>query len=417
MGFTGGGDPERLTEAVACHAGGSVPVAALPATGHFTWWMTALTDLRDEEQLFFDTVLAFAHDRVLPKVREMDESAQIDPTLVRELFELGVMGVEIPTEYGGAGSSFFNAVLAVQALARVDPSLAVLVDVQNTLVENALLRWGTAAQKASYCPKLANEWVGSYALSEASSGSDAFALKARAEKRGDRYVLNGRKLWITNAHESSLFIVFANLDPDKGYKGITAFLVERGFSGFSVGKKEDKLGIRASSTCELMLDDCDVPEENVLGEVGRGYKIAIEALNEGRIGIGAQMLGLAEGAFSQALSYMRERVQFGKAIAEFQGMQFQYARVAMEIEAARLLVYNAARLKDAGRPFVKEAAMAKLFASEVAERTASVCVEFFGGVGFTREYPAEKFYRDAKIGKIYEGTSNMQLATIAKLLT
>jgi alkylation response protein AidB-like acyl-CoA dehydrogenase len=379
--------------------------------------MTALTDLRDEEQLFFDTVLAFAHDRVLPKVREMDESAQIDPTLVRELFELGVMGVEIPTEYGGAGSSFFNAVLAVQALARVDPSLAVLVDVQNTLVENALLRWGTAAQKASYCPKLANEWVGSYALSEASSGSDAFALKARAEKRGDRYVLNGRKLWITNAHESSLFIVFANLDPDKGYKGITAFLVERGFSGFSVGKKEDKLGIRASSTCELMLDDCEVPEENVLGEVGRGYKIAIEALNEGRIGIGAQMLGLAEGAFSQALSYMRERVQFGKAIAEFQGMQFQYARVAMEIEAARLLVYNAARLKDAGRPFVKEAAMAKLFASEVAERTASVCVEFFGGVGFTREYPAEKFYRDAKIGKIYEGTSNMQLATIAKLLT
>jgi alkylation response protein AidB-like acyl-CoA dehydrogenase len=378
--------------------------------------MTALTDLRDEEQLFFDTVLAFARDRVLPKVREMDESAHLDPTLVRELFELGVMGVEIPTEYGGAGSSFFNAILAVQALARIDPSLAVLVDVQNTLVENALLRWGTVAQKARYCPKLANEWVGSYALSEASSGSDAFALKARAEKRGDRCVLNGRKLWITNAHESSLFIVFANLDPDKGYKGITAFLVERGFSGFSVGKKEDKLGIRASSTCELMLDDCEVPEENVLGEVGRGYKIAIEALNEGRIGIGAQMLGLAEGAFSQALSYMRERVQFGKAIAEFQGMQFQYARVAMEIEAARLLVYNAARLKDAGRPFVKEAAMAKLFASEVAERTASACVEFFGGLGFTRECPAEKFYRDAKIGKIYEGTSNMQLATIAKLL-
>jgi alkylation response protein AidB-like acyl-CoA dehydrogenase len=288
--------------------------------------------------------------------------------------------------------------------------------VQNTLVENALLRWGSEAQKARYCPKLASEWVGSYALSEASSGSDAFALKARAEKRGERYVLNGRKLWITNAHESSLFIVFANVDPDKGYKGITAFLVERGFAGFSVGKKEDKLGIRASSTCELMLDDCEVPEENVLGEVGRGYKIAIEALNEGRIGIGAQMLGLAEGAFAQALNYMRERVKFGKAIAEFQGMQFQYARVAMEIEAARLLVYNAARLKDAGQPFVKEAAMAKLFASEVAERTASVCVEFFGGVGFTREYPAEKFYRDAKIGKIYEGTSNMQLATIAKLL-
>jgi len=327
-----------------------------------------------------------------------------------------VMGVEIPSEQGGGGSSFFNAVLAVQALARVDPSVAVLVDVQNTLVENALLRWGTVEQKARYCRKLASEWVGSYALSEASSGSDAFALKARAERHGQRFVLNGRKLWITNAAESSLFIVFANVDPEKGYKGITAFLVERGFPGFSVGKKEDKLGIRASSTCELLLDDCEVPEENVLGEVGKGYKIAIEALNEGRIGIGAQMLGLAEGAFAQALAYMQERVQFGKAIAEFQGMQFQYARVAMEIEAARLLVYNAARLKDAGRPFVKEAAMAKLFASEVAERTASLCVEFYGGIGFTRECPAEKYYRDAKIGKIYEGTSNMQLSTIAKLL-
>ncbi|HEY3255146.1 MAG TPA: acyl-CoA dehydrogenase family protein, partial [Polyangiaceae bacterium] len=306
--------------------------------------------------------------------------------------------------------------LAVQALARVDPSVAVLVDVQNTLVENALLRWGNDQQKARYCQKLASSWVGSYALSEAGSGSDAFALKARAERRGQRFVLNGRKLWITNAAESSLFIVFANADPEKGYKGITAFLVERDFPGFSVGKKEEKLGIRASSTCELLLDDCEVPEENVLGEVGKGYKIAIEALNEGRIGIGAQMLGLAEGAFAQALAYMRERVQFGKAIAEFQGVQFQYARVAMEIEAARLLVYNAARLKDAGQPFVKEAAMAKLFASEVAERTASLCVEFYGGIGFTRECPAEKFYRDAKIGKIYEGTSNMQLATIAKLL-
>ncbi len=378
--------------------------------------MTALTDLRDDERLFFDTVLAFARERVAPKVREMDETAQLDPKLVTELFELGVMGVEIPAEYGGAGSSFFNAVLAVQAMARVDPSVAVLIDVQNTLVENGLLRWGNTEQKARYCPKLAAEWVGSYALSEASSGSDAFALKARAEKRSDRYVLNGRKLWITNAHESSLFIVFANVDPSAGYKGITAFLVERGFAGFSVGKKEDKLGIRASSTCELLLDDCEVPLENVLGEVGRGYKIAIESLNEGRIGIGAQMLGLAEGAFAQAMTYMRERVQFGKPIAEFQGMQFQYARLAMEIEAARLLVYNAARLKDAGQPFVKEAAMAKLFASEVAERTASQCVEFFGGIGFTRECPAEKFYRDAKIGKIYEGTSNMQLATIAKLL-
>jgi alkylation response protein AidB-like acyl-CoA dehydrogenase len=378
--------------------------------------MTALTELRDDERLFFDTVLAFARDRVAPKVREMDESGKLDPTLVSALFDLGVMGVEIPAEYGGAGSSFFNAALAVQAFARVDPSVAVLVDVQNTLVENALLRWGNPEQKARYCPKLASEWVGSYALSEAGSGSDAFALKARAERRGDRFVLNGRKLWITNAHESSLFIVFANADPDKGYKGITAFLVERGFPGFSVGKKEDKLGIRASSTCELLFDDCEVPLENVLGDVGRGYKIAIEALNEGRIGIGAQMLGLAEGAFAQAMAYMRDRVQFGKPIAEFQGMQFQYARVAMEIEAARLLVYNAARLKDAGQPFVKEAAMAKLFASEVAERTASLCIEFFGGIGFTRECPAEKFYRDAKIGKIYEGTSNMQLATIAKLL-
>jgi alkylation response protein AidB-like acyl-CoA dehydrogenase len=378
--------------------------------------MTALTDLRDEERLFFDTVVAFARERIAPKVREMDETGQFAPDLVSELFQLGVMGVEIPSEQGGAGSSFFNAVLAVQALARVDPSVAVLVDVQNTLVENALLRWGNAEQKDRYCPKLASEWVGSYALSEASSGSDAFALKARAERRGQRFVLNGRKLWITNAAESSLFVVFANVDPEKGYKGITAFLVERGFPGFSVGKKEDKLGIRASSTCELLLDDCEVPEENVLGEVGKGYKIAIEALNEGRIGIGAQMLGLAEGAFAQAMSYMRERVQFGKAIAEFQGMQFQYARVALEIEAARLLVYNAARLKDAGQPFVKEAAMAKLFASEVAERTASLCVEFYGGIGFTRECPAEKFYRDAKIGKIYEGTSNMQLSTIAKLL-
>jgi len=378
--------------------------------------MTALTDLRDEERLFFDTVVAFARDRIAPKVREMDETGHFVPSLLPELFELGVMGVEIPSEQGGAGSSFFNAVLAVQALARVDPSVAVLVDVQNTLVENALLRWGSREQKDRYCPKLASEWVGSYALSEASSGSDAFALKARAERRGQRFVLNGRKLWITNAAESSLFIVFANVDPDKGYKGITAFLVERGFPGFSVGKKEDKLGIRASSTCELLLDDCEVPEENVLGEVGKGYKIAIEALNEGRIGIGAQMLGLAEGAFAQAMAYMKERVQFGKPIAEFQGMQFQYARLAMEIEAARLLVYNAARLKDAGQPFVKEAAMAKLFASEVAERTASLCVEFYGGIGFTRECPAEKFYRDAKIGKIYEGTSNMQLSTIAKLL-
>jgi alkylation response protein AidB-like acyl-CoA dehydrogenase len=378
--------------------------------------VTALTRISDDERLFYETVLDFAKQRIGPKVAQMDEQASLDPSLLPALFELGVMGIEVPDRYGGAGSSFFNAILAVEALARIDPSVSVLVDVQNTLVINALLRWANDEQKTRYLPKLAGEWVGSYALSEASSGSDAFALKLRAEKRGDKYVLNGRKLWITNAAESSLFVVFANVDPAQGYKGITAFLVERSFAGFGVGKKEHKLGIRASSTCELIFDNVEVPQENVLGEVGRGYKIAIEALNEGRIGIGAQMLGLAQGAFDCALPYLRERVQFGKPIAEFQGVQFQYARVAMEIEAARLLVYNAARLKDSGQPFVKEAAMAKLFASEVAERTASQCVEFFGGVGFTKEYPAEKFYRDAKIGKIYEGTSNMQLVTIAKLL-
>jgi butyryl-CoA dehydrogenase/short/branched chain acyl-CoA dehydrogenase len=378
--------------------------------------MQPLSVLSEEENLFFDTVLAFARERVAPQVRGMDESALLAPALVPALFELGVMGVEVPSEHGGAGSSFFNAILAVQALARVDPSVAVVVDVQNTLVNNALLRWGSAEQRKRYLPQLSGSWVGSYALSEASSGSDAFALKTRAERRGDRWFLSGRKLWITNAFESSLFIVFANVDPSKGYKGITAFLVERGFAGFSVGKKEDKLGIRASSTCELLLDECEVPAENVLGEVGQGYKIAILALNEGRIGIGAQMLGLAEGAFDYALRYIHEREQFGKPIADFQGVQFQYARLAMEIEAARLLVYEAARLKDAGKDFVKQAAMAKLFASEVAERAASQAIEFLGGVGFTRDYPVEKLYRDAKIGKIYEGTSNMQLSTIAKLL-
>jgi alkylation response protein AidB-like acyl-CoA dehydrogenase len=378
--------------------------------------MQPLSILSEEESLFFDTALSFARDRVAPLVREMDEQALLAPKLVPALFELGLMGVEVPSEYGGAGSSFFNAILAVQALARVDPSVAVVVDVQNTLVNNALLRWGNADQKSRYLPKLAGSWVGSYALSEASSGSDAFALKTRAERRGDRWFLNGRKLWITNAYESSLYIVFANADPSKGYKGITAFLVERAFPGFSLGKKEDKLGIRASSTCELILDECEVPAENVLGELGQGYKTAILALNEGRIGIGAQMLGLAEGAFDYALAYIQERQQFGKAIADFQGVQFQYARLAMEIEAARLLVYEAARLKDAGSDFVKQAAMAKLFASEVAERAASQAIEFLGGVGFTRDYPVEKLYRDAKIGKIYEGTSNMQLSTIAKLL-
>ncbi|MRG93150.1 acyl-CoA dehydrogenase [Polyangium spumosum] len=375
-----------------------------------------LTHLSEEETLFRDSVLDFAKKRVAPLVSEMDEKGALDPSLLPPLFELGLMGVEIPENYGGAGSSFFNAILAVEALAVVDPSVSVLVDVQNTLVANAVLRWANDAQKEKYLPRLCKDWVGSYALSESGSGSDAFALQARATQKDGRWVLNGRKLWITNANESSLFLVLANVDPSKGYRGITAFLVERGFPGFSVGKKENKLGIRASSTCELVLEDCEVPAENVLGEVGKGYKIAIETLNEGRIGIGAQMIGLAQGAFDQAMRYMGERKQFGQSIASFQGMQFQYARVATEIEAARLMVYNAARRKDAGLPFVKEAAMAKLFSSEVAERAASMCVEFFGGVGFTKEYPAEKFYRDAKIGKIYEGTSNMQLATIAKLL-
>jgi alkylation response protein AidB-like acyl-CoA dehydrogenase len=378
--------------------------------------MTALTKLSEDESLFFDTVSQFARERIGPKVAEMDRESALAPGVVNALFELGVMGIEIPAEFGGAGSSFFNAILAVEALAKVDPAVSVVVDVQNTLVENAVLRWGNAEQKARYLPKLASEWVGSYALSEAGSGSDAFALKTRAERRGSRFVLSGRKLWITNAAESSLFIVFANADPGQGYKGITAFLVERGFPGFSVGKKEDKLGIRASSTCELVFDECEVPEENVLGEIGRGYKIAILALNEGRIGIGAQMLGLAEGALEHTLAYVEERKQFGKPVAEFQGVQFQYARAAMEIEAAKLLVYNAARLKDQGADFVKEAAMAKLFASEVAERVASLAIDLFGGVGFTREFPVEKLYRDAKIGKIYEGTSNLQLQTIAKLV-
>ncbi|AUX20702.1 acyl-CoA dehydrogenase [Sorangium cellulosum] len=375
-----------------------------------------LTQLSDEERLFRDSVLDFARKRVAPRAAAMDEQGALDRDLLPSLFELGLMGIEIPEAYGGSGASFFSAILAIEALAVADPSVSVLVDVQNTLVANAFLRWGTDAQKEQYLPRLGREWVGSYALSEAGSGSDAFALAARAERRGDRWILNGRKLWITNANESSVFLVFASVDPSKGYKGITAFVVERSSPGFSVGKKENKLGIRASSTCELVLEDCEVPAGNVLGEVGKGYKIAIETLNEGRIGIGAQMLGLAAGAFEHAMRYMGERRQFGQTIASFQGVQYQYARVAMEIEAARLLVYNAARRKDAGLPFVKEAAMAKLFASEVAERTASLCVEFMGGVGFTKDYPVEKLYRDAKIGKIYEGTSNMQLSTIAKLV-
>ena len=379
--------------------------------------MTPLSTLTGDERLFFDTVLAFANERVAPKVAAMDTAAELDLDILRGLFELGVMGIETPSGHGGAESTFFNAVLAVQALARVDPAVSVVVDVQNTLVNNALLRWGTDAQKERYLSKLAGEWVGSYALSEAGSGSDAFALKTRAERNGDRWILNGQKLWITNAGESSLFVVFANADPSQGYKGITAFLVERGFPGFSVGKREHKLGIRASSTCELVLDNCEVPGENVLGELGRGYKIAILTLNEGRIGIGAQMLGLAEGALGHALAHVQQRKQFGKTLIEFQAVEFQLARIAMEIEAARLLVYNAARLKDAGADFVKEAAMAKLYASEVAERAASQAIDLLGGVGFTQEFPVEKLYRDAKIGKIYEGTSNMQLQTIARSIT
>jgi len=375
-----------------------------------------LTVLAEDERIFRDSVFEFADQQVRPLVRQMDEEAKIPSQLIDRLFELGVMGIEIPESYGGAGARFFHAVLAVEALSRVDPSVGVLVDVQNTLVINALLRWGSDAVKQRYLPKLAASWIGAYALSEAGSGSDAFALAARAVPDGDGFVLDGRKLWITNANEADLFIVFANVNPEAGYRGITAFLVERGTPGFTVGKKEDKLGIRASSTCELILERCRVPAANVLGEVGKGYKVAIETLNEGRIGIGAQMVGLAQGALDHAIRYTKERKQFGRAIAEFQGVQFQIARAATDLEAARLLVYNAARLRDAGRPFVAEAAMCKLFASEAAERIASLAVNLFGGYGFTKDYPVEKLYRDQKIGQIYEGTSNMQLQTLAKLL-
>jgi alkylation response protein AidB-like acyl-CoA dehydrogenase len=346
----------------------------------------------------------------------MDEKGIFNKDLIQEFFQLGLMGIEIPEQYGGGGAKFFEAILAVEELSRVDASAGVVVDVQNTLVNNALLRWGNAEQKKRYLPKMAADTVGAYALSEANSGSDAFGLQTRAEIKGSDYMLNGRKLWITNAKEAGLFVLLATIDPAAGYKGITAFLVEKDFSGFSVGKKEDKLGIRASSTCELILEDCRVPKENVLGEPGKGYKIAIETLNEGRIGIGAQMIGLARGAWEFAAKYAMERKQFGKAIAEFQGIQFQIAQMATEIEAARLMVYNAARMKDAGVNFVKEAAMTKLFASQVAERVTSLAIEIYGGYGFTKDYPVEKYWRDAKIGKIYEGTSNMQLATIAKLL-
>ncbi|MBP1635494.1 MAG: acdA 4 [Acidobacteria bacterium] len=375
-----------------------------------------LTVLSEEETLLRDSVFEFSRDRIRPLVREMDEHAKIPRSLIDELFQLGVMGVEIPDAHGGQGGRFFHAVLAVEALSRVDPSIGVMVDVHNTLVVNALLRWGGEPQKQRYLPALASRTVGAYALSEAGAGSDAFALATRAAASGDGFVLNGRKLWISNGHEADLFIVFATVDPSAGYRGITAFLVERGAPGFTVGKKEDKMGIRASSTCELILEDCLLPRASVLGEVGKGYKVAIETLNEGRIGIGAQMIGLAQGALDHAVAYVKERKQFGRAIGEFQAVQFQLARAATELEAARLLVYNAARLRDAGRPFVTEAAMCKLYSSEAAEHVTSLAVQLFGGYGFTRDYPVEKLYRDAKIGEIYEGTSNMQLQTIAKQL-
>ena len=375
-----------------------------------------LSQLSQDEVLFRDSVYEFADREIRPLVREMDQHAKIPPTLLPRLFDLGVMGIEVPEAYGGAGATFFHSVLAVEALSRIDPSIGVLVDVQNTLVINALLRWGSEAQKTAYLPKLASGTVGAYALSEAGSGSDAFAMASRAASGSEGFVLNGRKLWITNANEASLFIVFANVNPEAGYRGITAFLVERGFKGFTVGKKEDKLGIRASSTCELLLEDCHVPSGNVLGDVGKGYKVAIETLNEGRIGIGAQMVGLAQGALDATIHYVKERKQFGKPIADFQGVQFQIARAATEVEAARLMVYNAARLRDAGQPFLKEAAMCKLFSSEVAEQVSSLAVNLFGGYGFVKDYPVEKFFRDAKIGQIYEGTSNLQLQTIAKAI-
>jgi len=375
-----------------------------------------LTTLSEEEQMFQQSVRDFAVEKIRPLVPKMDHDAVMDPSLIKSFFELGIMGVEVPDKWGGAGSSFFTAVLVVEELSHVDASCGVLVDVQNTLVNNAILRWGNEDQKSKYFPMLTSDTVGAYALSEAGSGSDAFGLACKAEDKGDHWVLNGQKLWITNAYEAGVFIVFANVNPDAGYKGITGFLIERDFPGFTVGKKEDKLGIRASSTCELILEDCRVPKENVLGEVGKGYKIAIETLNEGRIGIGAQMLGVARGALEHAISYVKERKQFGQKIADFQGVQFQIAQAATELEAARLMVYNAARLKDAGKPFLREAAMAKLFSSQVAEKVTSLSVQLFGGNGYTKEYPVEKFWRDSKVGQIYEGTSNMQLATIAKTI-
>lgn len=375
-----------------------------------------LTVLSEEETLFAASVREFAEAEIRPHVRAMDEAQKLRPEILTKCFELGLMGIEPDEKYGGSGGSFFMACLAIEELARVDPSVSVCVDVNNTLVINAFVNFGNEDLRQRYLTRLCTDTIGAYCLSEAGSGSDAFALQTRAEDRGDHYVLNGRKMWITNGNEAGIFIVFANLDPAKGYKGITAFVVEKGFSGFSVGKKEEKLGIRASSTTELLFDDCVVPKQNVLGEVGKGYKIAIETLNEGRIGIGAQMLGLARGALECALAYTKERRQFGQPVADFQGVQFQLADMAVRVEAARLMVYNAARLKDAGKPFIREAAMGKLFSSEIAEEVASMAVNLYGGYGYVRDYPVEKYYRDCKIGQIYEGTSNMQRQTIAKML-
>src|SRR5918993_544037 len=376
-----------------------------------------LTILSEEEELFRASVREFAEGEVRPRVEAMERDAKLDPDLIKQCFDLGLMAIESPEEYGGAGSSIFNAIIAIEELARVDASVSVFVDVHNTLVTNAFMRWASDEQKKKYLPQLASGHVGAYALSEASSGSDAFALKTRAVDKGDHYELTGQKLWITNGNEAEIFILFATVDPNAGYKGITAFIVEKDFEGFSVGKKEDKLGIRASSTTELILDNCRVPKENVLGEVGKGYKVSIETLNEGRIGIGAQMLGIAQGSYEAALKYTAEREQFGQSINNFQAVQFQLAEMAVEIEATRLLVYNAARLKDAGKSFVKEAAIAKLYSSRCAERVSSKAIELFGGYGYVKDYPVEKFWRDSKIGSIYEGTANMQLQTIAKLIT
>jgi len=375
-----------------------------------------LTQLTEDEQMLKDASAEFADTIIKPKVHEMDEAAKLDPDLITQFFDMGLMGIEIPEKYQGGGGSFMMSIVAIEQISRVDASVGVFMDVQNTLVNNAFLRWGSEEIKERFLPQLATEKVGAYCLSEAGSGSDAFALKCSAKEDGDAFILNGTKLWITNANEADIFLVFANINPDDGYRGITAFIVERGMEGFSISKKENKLGIRASSTCELLLEDVRVPKANILGEIGKGYKVAIETLNEGRIGIGAQMIGIAQGAFDASISYTKERKQFGKAIADFQGVQFQLAQMAVELEMARLLVYNAARLKEARQPFLKEAAMAKYYSAEVAEKLSSMAIDLFGGYGYVKEYPVEKFYRDSKIGKIYEGTSNMQLQTIAKII-